>query len=85
MCGVPPSHYMLSFNVVRCPHPSCSTHQEGMCGAPLFQYKYFCAVSPPYENSVPLPHLALSCILSKVENLSSSSLQDEATDIFTPI
>ena len=29
---------------------------------------------------MPLPHLALSWILSKVENLSSSSLKDEATD-----
>ena len=24
----PPSQYMLSFKVVRCPHPICSTHQE---------------------------------------------------------
>ena len=72
---------MLSFNVVRCPHPLCSTHQEGMCGVPPFQYKFFCAVSPPC-NSVPLPHLALSWILSKVENLASSSLQDEATNCF---
>ena len=77
MCGVPPSQYMLSVNVVRCPHPICSTHQEGMCGVPPFQYKFFCAVSPPC-NSVPLPHLTLSWILSKVENLESSSLQDEA-------
>ena len=61
MCGVPPSQYMLSFNVVRCPHPICSTHQECMCGVPPC-------------NSVPLPHLALSWILSKVENLESSSL-----------
>ena len=37
-----------------------------------------CGVPPC--NSVPLPHLALSWILSKVENLESSSLQDEATD-----
>ena len=34
-----------------------------------------CGVPPC--NSVPLPHLALSWILSKVENL-----QDEATDCF---
>ena len=47
MCGVPPSQYMLSFKVVRCPHPLCYTHQEGMCGVPPFQYKFFCAVSPP--------------------------------------
>ena len=81
-CGVPPSQYMLSFNVVRCPHPLCSTHQEDVCGVPPFQYKFFCAVSPPPCNSVPLPHLALSLILSKVENLESSSLQDEATNCF---
>ena len=29
---------------------------------------------------MPLPHFALSWILSKVENLASSSLQDEAID-----
>ena len=29
---------------------------------------------------MPLPHFALSWILSKLENLESSSLQDEATD-----
>ena len=46
-CAVsPPSQYMLSFNVVRCPHPICSTHQEGMRGVPPFQYKFFCVVSP---------------------------------------
>ena len=67
MCCVPPSQYMLSFKVVRCPHPICSTHQECMCGVPPC-------------NSVPLPHLALSWILSKVENLESSSLHDEPTD-----
>ena len=70
---------MLSFKVVRCPHPICSTHQKGMCGVPPFEYKFFCAVSPPC-NSVPLAHLALSWILSKVKNLARSSLQDEAID-----
>merc|ERR1711875_66629 len=50
-----------------------------MCGVPPFHYKFFCAVSPPC-NSVPLPHLTLSWILSKVKNLASSSLQDEAID-----
>ena len=35
-----------------------------------------CVVSP----LLPLPHLALPWILSKVENLASSSLQDEAKD-----
>ena len=42
-----------------------------------------CGVPPSITNfSVPLPHLALSWILIKAENLSSSSLQDEATDCF---
>ena len=31
---------------------------------------------------MPLPHLALSWILSKVENLANSSLQDDATNCF---
>ena len=50
---------------------------ENPIGPPL---KKVCAVSPVQLSSVPLPHLALSWILSKVENLASSSLQDEATD-----
>ena len=33
-------------------------------------------------SSVPLPHSALSGILSEIENLPSSSLQDEATNCF---
>ena len=84
MCGVPPSQYMLSFNVVRCPHSICSTHQQGMCGVPPSSSTNIsgrCPL-PPQCNSVPLPHLALSWILIKVENLSSSSLQDEATYCF---
>ena len=77
-CG--PAQPYLSFNVVQCPHPICSTHQEGTCGVPPIQFKFFCGVSPPPWNSVHLPHLALSWILSNVENLASSSLQNEATD-----
>ena len=67
-----------------------------LCGVPtpfVPLIKKVCAVSPPSStnfsvrcpplcNSVPLPHLALSWILSKVENLESSSLQDEATHLF---
>ena len=34
----------------------------------------------PPCNSGPLPHFGLSWILSKLENLESSILQDEATD-----
>ena len=41
MYGVPHSQYMLSFNVVHCPHPIRSTHEEGMCSVPLFHYKYY--------------------------------------------
>ena len=55
-----------------------------LCGVPtpfVPLIKNVCAVSPPC-NSVPLPHLALSWILSKVENLASSNLSDEATDCF---
>ena len=47
-----------------------------MCGVPPSSISVFCAEHPPS----PLLHLALSWILSKVENLSSSSLKDEATD-----
>ena len=85
MCGVPLFQYMLFFNVVRCPHPICSTHQEGMCGvlSPSSSTNISVRCPPPPQcNSVPLPHLALSWILSKVENLTSSSLPDEATDRF---
>ena len=39
-------------------------------------------MSPPSSTCNSVPHLALSWILSKVENLASSSLQDEATDCF---
>ena len=78
-------------NVVRCPHPNkvlrcpplpiCSTHLEGTyvrC-PPLSVQIFLCGVPPPC-NSMSLPHLALSWILSKEENLASSNLQDEATD-----
>ena len=34
----------------------------------------------PHCSSVPLPHLAMSWILSDVENLSSFSFQDEVAD-----
>ena len=48
-----------------------------MCGIPPFQYTLFLCCFP-----TSLPHLVLSWIPSKVENLESSSLQDEATDCF---
>ena len=73
----------LSFfvNVVRCPHPNkvCAVYPplskcflSKLCGVPtpfVPLIKNVCAVSPPC-NSVPLPHFALSWILSKVENLA---------------
>ena len=65
-CAVSPPHlFHSSRRYVRCP--------------PLPLQIFLCGVPPPC-NSVPLPHLALSWILSKVENLASSRLQDEATD-----
>ena len=95
MCGVSPSQYMLSFNVVWCPHPNkvCAVsplpvYAFSQCCA-VFQFvpliKEVCAVSPSYSTTISVrcpPHVILSWILSKVENLSSSSLQDEATDCF---
>ena len=67
-CAVSPPHlFHSSRRYVRCP--------------PLPVQIFLCGVPPPC-NSVPLPHLALSWILSKVENLTSSSLPDEATDCF---
>ena len=36
----------FSLNVVRCPHPNCSSHQQSMCGAPPPSSIHFCAVSP---------------------------------------
>ena len=50
---------------------------------PQFQCMFISVRCHPQCNSVPLPHLALSWILSKVENLSSSNLQDEAPDCFS--
>ena len=56
-----------------------------LCGVPTPTKYVWC---PPIPcNSVPLRHLALSWILSKVENVASSSLQDEATNwlLFTEL
>merc|ERR1711942_351967 len=72
------THPQLSFSCKCC---AVSPPQQISCGVPtpfVPLIKNVCAVSPPC-NSVPLPHLALSWILSKVENLESSGLQDEAT------
>ena len=72
MCGVPPP----SFYVVRCPHPMCYSRQQSMCGVPPSQYTFFLCGVPP--NVVFFSTVALSWILSKIENLASSSLQDKA-------
>ena len=47
---------VLFFNVVRCPQPNCSPHQQSMCGVPppricfplpqLHPFKKVCAISP---------------------------------------
>ena len=67
MCGVPtPIRY------VRCPH----LNKVGAASPPSSIY-FFCAVSPPFAT--------LGSVLdsiSKAENLTSSRLQDEATDCF---
>ena len=75
LCFVPSSR-----RYVRCP--------------PLPVNVFFCAVAPlpinvfsvwcphPKCNSVPLPQLALSLILIKVENLAFSRMQVEARDFF---
>ena len=60
-----------SFNVVRCPHPNCSPHQQSMCSVPPFQYMFILCGVPPHWSSVPLPHLAMYWILSVVGNMSS--------------
>ena len=92
MCSVPtPIRYVQCphlNNVCAVSPPSSICFLSKLCGVPtpfVPLIKKVCAVSSlPVQffqcNSVPLPHLALSWILSKVENLESSSLQDEATD-----
>ena len=74
MCGVSP-FWALFRKYVRCPPPLSAPCSEYMCGVPPSRYKLFCAVSPRQFSSVPL---TLSWILSEIENLASSSLQDEA-------
>ena len=37
----------FSFNVVRCPHPNCSPHQQSMCGVPPSQYIFVLCGVPP--------------------------------------
>ena len=68
MCGVPPPSICFLSMLCSVPTPF----------VPLI--KKVCAMSPPSSTCNSVPHLALSWILSKVENLASSSLQDEATD-----
>ena len=77
-CAVsPPKLFSSSRRYLQC-------HPLMLCSVPtpiVPLVKKVCAVSPPSSiHSEPLSHSALSSILSKVENLISSSLQDEATD-----
>ena len=66
MCGVPPPEKLAP----------CS---ENMCGVhPSRHTLFLCGVLPPPIQFCALNTLPLSWILSKIENLSSSSLQDEA-------
>ena len=68
-----PCTYFDSLNVVRCPHPNCSTHEQSMCGVPPSQYMHFptrivlpiekvCAVSP-------LSSLCAFCAVSPPPNV----------------
>ena len=69
----------FSFNVVRCPHPYCFPINK-LCAVsplPVYVFSLRCPHHPPC-SSLPLLPLALSWILSKVENLANSSLEDEA-------
>ena len=50
-----------------------------MCVIPPSSIR-FSGLCPPQCNHMPLPHSALSWVLSKVENLANSMLQEEATD-----
>ena len=83
-CAVsPPQLFLPSTKYVRCP-PS---HLSMLCGVPtpcVTLVNKVCAVSPLpvyfFSSSVSWLHLAMYWILSKVEYLSSFSLQDEVTD-----
>ena len=64
MCGVPPYWHPVQKICAVSPPPGIH---------------FFCAVSPPSPiYFCALNDLALSWILSKIKNLASSSLQDEA-------
>ena len=65
MCGVPPPEKLAP----------CS---ENMCDVPLSRYTLFLSGVPPPIQFCALNTLALSLILSKIVNLASSSIQDEA-------
>ena len=44
----PTTQFSFCVNVVRCPYPNCSPHQQNMCGVPPFHYRFFlCGVPPP--------------------------------------
>ena len=63
MCGVP---------------TPIGTLFRNMCGVPTSRYTLFLCCVPPPIYFCALNDLALPWILSQIENLSSSSLQDEA-------
>ena len=83
VCNVPEGVWKVSkgflnifpFDVVRCPRPNCPPMNKVCAVSPLPVYIFSVLCTPPC-SSVLLPHLAQFWILSEVENLVSSSLQD---------
>ena len=69
-----PPYWPLFREYVQSP-PLLARCSENMCGVPPSRYTLFLCGVPPQFSSVPT--LALSWILSKIENLASSSLQDK--------
>ena len=77
LCGVPTP----LTKYVRCPHPILHVYdfpitqllppQKSMCRVPPLCKHFFCTVSPPQIYFSYLNTLALSWIMSKIENLAS--------------
>ena len=79
MCGVLPLLAPCSESMCGAvsPLPLLAPCSENMCGVHPPCIHFFVRCRPPPGLVLCLEHLALSWILSKIENLASSSLQDE--------